>query len=1251
MFSSLLRYLTIRSTLLGLLAWLLVAHVAQATHLLGGEMTYRYLDAKGPAAAPFRYELTVTIYNNCNAGAAPPNTNAVIGFYDQVTGAKLALTTTNYATTTVPAFEGAVAQTGVMNITTYTISDCLAPRVPAACTVSGPSQPFRLQKFVGVVNLPASGSGYYAVFTRSARNTDITNIVSANNQAALTLYATIAPQLRINHSPVFSDTAVAVICQNDTTVTLNNASDADGDRLVYSFGTPYSAFSSGNGVVPTGPFTPPPPSVTYNPGYSLATPFGTSPGNFALLDASTGVARYGAMTQGKYVVAVDVLEYRTLNGREVLIGTTRRDLQLVVVTCPGTKAPVLPAAAVLPRRYTIEEGQTLTLPLSATQADAHPLLLTVNSALLDGPGGYNATFNNNGGTVATGALTGTATATGTGTVSANFVYTPACGEARPTPFDVAFTARDLGCAGKTVADVIRITVTRSTGPTALTGDAVVCDATTSHAYTATGGTPASYRWRVRNGSIVGPATGSSVQVKWNASGTGTLVAKGVSASGCLLDSVSKSVLIAPAPALTITGPLSICAGAGTTLAVAGAGVIYTLTGGSTTQTGPGPFTVTPNQTTTYTFTSSTLTNGCASRGQATVTVLPPLAADTISGPVSVCPTVTDIAYAVKNPHFTTYQWVVAGGTIASGQGTTTITVNWGPAGAGAVSLSASNAQGCTSGVFTLPVRLNKVLQTATPTGPTSVCQADGPYTYQTSRTNGSSYSWHLSGTAQGTLITAQNTTRISFTQAGVAKLVVTETSNPAGGICRGASDTLYITVKPSPATNLAIQGPARFCVNSGDVTYTLPGAAGSTYVFQIDGTPLPSTGNQVVLPATTPVGTYTLSARETSAGSCAGPLYNKQVVVDPRPGPLVLNGPRFVCPTSGSLTYTVANATTTSTFQWTVTEGVITSGQGSARITVSFPASSTTKVVSVTEISTYGCAGTPVNLSIVPDNAGAPTLTVASVDAQDNSKVTLTFAVATAQATPNLMRVLRRPAGSAGPFSQVGTVAATATTFTDATAVAAQSAYDYHLELANGCGDVLASPVNATTILLTATATPSSGGYSQGSVQLSWTPYQGFAVSSYQVYRQHDNTGYQLLATVSGTTLQTSVLNGAANSAIGAGFDQCFRIVATSAADSTGIILASNSNTACVNFANKLAFYNIITPNGDGQNDVFVIDNVALYPGNSLSIYTRWGRQVFMTTNYQNNWGSDAGTVPGMYYYLFKLADGTATKGWVEVVK
>ncbi len=1232
-----------------LLVWLLLlAGPAQATHLLGGEMTYRYLDANGPAAAPVRYELTVTIYNSSTPGAAPPNTNALVGIYDAQTGEKLRLVQ-GLNLLAGPGITSRIVG-GTLDIRNYVISEELKPAVPAGCLVQGPAQPFRLQKFTAIVNLPATVAGYYAVFTRSARNVDVTNLITANNNEPLTLYTTLAPPLLPNRSPVFADTAVAIVCQGDTTITLNNAVDPDGDRLVYSFGAPYGGLATSGGNFPF-TFPPLPEAVAYYPGYSAAQPFGAGAGNFALLNAATGVATYGARTQGRYVVAVDVREYRTINGREVLIGTTRRDLQLIVAQCPATRPPVLPSAAVTPRSYTIEAGQTLSIPITATQPDGHPLVLTLNSGLLDGPGGFSATFNNDAGSVAAGGATGTASASGNGVVTGTFVYNSACGEARPTPYDVALTVRDRGCGGKVVADVIRITVTRPSGPTAISGDALVCLLNTVSTYSARGGTAAGVRWRVVGGTIVGSPTANPVQVRWTTAGPGQLVARGVSGFGCLTDSVALPVAVAPAGPLTIGGSLRVCQGGSTTLSVAGGAGPFVLTGGGLSLRGPGPFVVTPTQTTTYTITSTTLTGGCASIGQALVTVVPLPAADSLTGPQSVCPTSTGVAYAIKNPRATAYQWTVTGGTLASGQGTAAITVNWGAAGAGAVSAVATSGE-CPSQSFTLPVRLNPVLQTARPTGPVSVCQADGPYPYQTLLTNGSAYAWQLLGPATGTLVSKLNTTSITFTRPGVAKLVVTETSNPAGGTCRGGSDTLFITVRPSPAANLAIQGPARFCADSGPQAYSLPGAAGSTYAYQLNGAALAAPAGAAIIPAGTAAGTYTLTAQETSAAGCAGPLYTKTFVVDPRPAPATVSGPRFVCPAARSLTYAVVNPTPGSGFQWTVTGATLTSGQGTAGITVDFPAGLTANAtVSVVETSAYGCAGAPVAITVVPDNAQAPQLTLASVEPTDNTRLNLTFSVPNAINAGNLT-VLRRVAGSGAAFAPVVTMLPTVNYFTDTSVDASQNAYDYSLALTNGCGDVFMAPVAHTTVLLKAVAQPGPGGRNQGSTSLSWTAYQGFAVGGYRVYQQNDNaTFFALVLTLPASARQTDVSNTVAASASGTGFSQCFRVVAFSAEATPR---ESYSNSACVEFANKTAFYNIITPNGDGQNDQLLIDNVQLYPGNSLTIFNRWGREVFATTNYNNTtnaWGADPGIAAGVYYYLFKLADGSSTKGWVEVVK
>jgi hypothetical protein len=74
---------------------------------------------------------------------------------------------------------------------------------------------------------------------------------------------------------------------------------------------------------------------------------------------------------------------------------------------------------------------------------------------------------------------------------------------------------------------------------------------------------------------------------------------------------------------------------------------------------------------------------------------------------------------------------------------------------------------------------------------------------------------------------------------------------------------------------------------------------------------------------------------------------------------------------------------------------------------------------------------------------------------------------------------------------------------------------------------------------------------------------------------------------------------------------------------------------------------NIITPNEDGRNDRFEARNL---PGTawSLAMYNRWGRQVYSTSAYRNEWGETAAA--GVYYYLLQQPEtGKSYKGWVEV--
>jgi len=75
---------------------------------------------------------------------------------------------------------------------------------------------------------------------------------------------------------------------------------------------------------------------------------------------------------------------------------------------------------------------------------------------------------------------------------------------------------------------------------------------------------------------------------------------------------------------------------------------------------------------------------------------------------------------------------------------------------------------------------------------------------------------------------------------------------------------------------------------------------------------------------------------------------------------------------------------------------------------------------------------------------------------------------------------------------------------------------------------------------------------------------------------------------------------------------------------------------------------NIITPNGDGQNQLFVLKGLAS-PDWKLCIFSRWGREVFTQVAYDNSWDA-TGQPDGVYYYLLTNSKTSQKiKGWLEV--
>ena len=77
---------------------------------------------------------------------------------------------------------------------------------------------------------------------------------------------------------------------------------------------------------------------------------------------------------------------------------------------------------------------------------------------------------------------------------------------------------------------------------------------------------------------------------------------------------------------------------------------------------------------------------------------------------------------------------------------------------------------------------------------------------------------------------------------------------------------------------------------------------------------------------------------------------------------------------------------------------------------------------------------------------------------------------------------------------------------------------------------------------------------------------------------------------------------------------------------------------------------NVFTPNGDGHNDNFSILNIEHYPNSTLEVYARWGRKVFSSNGYRNEWNG-ADQPDGTYFFIFKRADGQEFKGSVTILR
>ena len=185
--------------------------------------------------------------------------------------------------------------------------------------------------------IPASCCNVRFVFSVNARNGSINTGSAGQNfymDAVINRCLSVAP---CNSSPTLENDPFAVMCAGENFIFNNGAIDPDFDSLSYSFAPALQGFNS---------------SVTYNPPWAFDKPMPWTGAADAEFPAGihchplTGdISFTPGNTSGQNftgVMAVEIKQWKTINGVPTVIGITRRDIQMVVVSdCMPNNPPRL----------------------------------------------------------------------------------------------------------------------------------------------------------------------------------------------------------------------------------------------------------------------------------------------------------------------------------------------------------------------------------------------------------------------------------------------------------------------------------------------------------------------------------------------------------------------------------------------------------------------------------------------------------------------------------------------------------------------------------------------------------------------------------------------------------------------------------------------------------------------------------------------------------------------------------------------
>ncbi len=620
-------------------------------------------------------------------------------------------------------------------------------------------------------------------------------------------------------------------------------------------------------------------------------------------------------------------------------------------------------------------------------------------------------------------------------------------------------------------------------------------------------------------------------------------------------------------------------------------------------------------------------NACFSSDTVQVRVNPLPQVDSIFGGTSICPDLQDVEYYIIDTlGFIDYQWFAVGGSVEQPSNNDTVFVDWGPANPNAgLFLIPTNEYNCKRDTVSLPIAINTILTSPPPVGDTSVCLGTAQnLIYGVPYTTGYTYTWSTPSVGH-TLLPIGNGNQVlyTFNESGTAQIFVEQTVTTVTSTCLGFSDTLTVIIHPDPVDTIPIMGDTSLCEFSSGAVYQINGFANSTYAWNLSsgGTLTADTSNTASVDWGS-AGTYTLTAFETSEFGCTSGSVQLDVNINPLPAPSWGPGDSVVCPsTEFGNTYNIVGFNNSS-FIWTANGGTLVGGDSSSVQTIDWDLSQAPLSISVSEITEFGCSDVPLILDILADTSIAQMINVSLDNPEDTSSlVSLAFNKGNTSTIADTL-VVQRKALNEVDWLTLGQVDKDETFFVDTfSANRIDNTYEYRITTTNLCQLQTASLPHNTLRL------QGEGIEDEDRLLLSWNAYNNWpgGVQEYQIYRKLDTqTTYQLYEVTSSLDYTDFSANDA--------FDHWFFIRAIE----NGGLNTSESNAFKVEFENLPFIANVITPNNDGQNDFWLIDNRELYGVVFVQVVDRYGNILYENDNYQNDWNGDD-LNPGTYFFVVKI--------------